>query len=223
MNEKMLERIILWEINGAAQPPFVCTPEALSDLAVGHLITMGRVETIADIVSIDIAKEKIKVFLHGQDTSACHIGERLTSLSPIVSDYKVALSALKEYADRLMGDEIYFGTHRIMLHSPQGEVFREDIGRHNATDKVIGAAISSGWDFSNSAMGVTGRISLEILMKAASVGIPVLFSKKYPSDLSQTYAEHLQIAIVAKIQSNCPEISGACWRVKGMDVVSVSY
>ncbi|NLC33225.1 MAG: hypothetical protein GX781_08010 [Clostridiales bacterium] len=208
----MIERIVHWSLNGVAQAPFLCTPDALVDLAAGHLLTTGRVSSYEDIKEIKLLDKRISVFTTGNAAPPCPIDERLSGLTPLQSNLTISLQKLREYADRLTGEESFYGTHRIMLHSKQEEITCEDIGRHNAADKVIGAAARMGWDFSQCLMGATGRISLEILFKAAVMGIPVLFSKKYPSDLAGSEADRLHIAIAGKIQSAEPELSGAVYR-----------
>lgn len=209
----MLERVVHWSHNGEAQPPFLCTPDALEDLAVGYLLTTGRVSSYEQINEIKLDEEGISVLTAGTAGPQLPIDRRLDGLLPLQSNLTISLQKLRECADRLTGEESFYGTHRIMLYGPQGEIAREDIGRHNAADKVIGAALRRAWDFSQCVMGATGRISLEILFKAAVMGIPVLFSKKYPSDLAGSEAQRLNIAIVGKIQSAGPELSGAVWRI----------
>ncbi len=211
-NGIMLERVVHWSLNGEAQPPFLCTPDALDDLAAGYLLSTGMVASYRQILEITLSDKKLIVLAAGRPALRQHIDERLNLLAPLESSLSIALETLRQCEDRLTGKESFFGTHRIMLYGPKGEIVREDIGRHNAADKVIGAAARLKWDFTQCAMGATGRISLEILAKAAVLGIPVLFSKKYPSDLCCDYAARLGIAIAAKIQSAGPELSGAVWR-----------
>ncbi len=210
----MLERIVHWTMNGQSQAPFLCTPDAMEDMISGYLLSAGIIRGLQDIESLQIADEHIAVRLKQRPLPHLPIDQRLERLLPLESPLKLPLSALRACADRLTSEESFFGTHRIMLTGAQGELAREDIGRHNAADKVIGAAFRAGWDLAECALGATGRISLEILCKAAAMGIPIIFSKKYPSDLSCEWAQKLNIAIVGKIQSDSPEICGAVWRVE---------
>ena len=210
--KQMLERIVHWTLNGQAQPPFLCTPEALEDLAAGFLLTAGRVKAFSQISGISSSQDSLAVQLSGEPAPTQYIDKRLSLTAPLESALRITVDTLRRCADRLTGEESFYGTHRIMLYGPRGEITREDIGRHNAADKVIGEAARLGWDLSSCALGATGRVSLEILAKAAMVGIPIIFSRKYPSDLTCAYALRLGIGIAAKIQSAQPELSGAVWR-----------
>lgn len=213
MHAPMLERIVQWSLNNQVQQPFLCTPDALQDLAAGYLLTSGQIRSFGQIAEIVVSGEELSVQTRGECVSSLPIHERLECLSPLESDLKVSLADLRKFADRLTGEESFYGTHRIALHGPLGEIVKEDIGRHNAVDKVIGGAARLGWDYSRCVMGATGRISLEILIKAATVGIPVIFTKKYPSDLAGLHAKRFSIAIAGKIQSADPELAGAIWRM----------
>ena len=212
MRGVMMERVVRWTLNGVRQPPFLCTPEHLDDLALGYLLNAGMVDGPDSVTSIEVGENEVAVRTAYVPWPMAPIDERLDRLAPLSGDWRVSVPSLKAWADELTGEERYYGTHRIGLFGPQGAIFREDIGRHNAADKAIGAAVRRGWDLSRCALGATGRISLEILAKAASAGIPVLFSKKYPSDLSGDYASRLNLGIAAQIQSAEPVLSGAVWR-----------
>ena len=181
---------------------------------IGYQVSTDiRIVSFEQISEMDLLPEGLSVRTFCECVPPLSISERLGRLSPLASELKISLCTLRNLADRLTSEEDFYGTHRIMLHGSLGNIVKEDIGRHNAVDKVIGAAASLGWDFSQCMMGATGRISLEILIKAAVMGIPVLFTKKYPSDLANEYAQRLGIAIAGKIQSAGTEVSGAVWRI----------
>ena len=90
---------------------------------------------------------------------------------------------------------------------------REDVARHNAVDKVVGAGIIKGVDFSAAALFTTGRLSHEMVLKAAGAGVPVAVSMKYPSDLGAALAAQRKICVIGKVLSGAPVVYTNGWRV----------
>lgn len=201
---EMIERIVPWTLNGEAQPSFLCTPDALEELAAGHLLAQGRVDSIGDVARVLWDGQAIAVQTHTPPRPQPTLEARLASLRPVqqrLMRMAWAVALARELADV----EHYYGTHCLALCRLGGEpCFREDIGRHNALDKVIGWGAMQGIPFADCAIAATGRISLEMLLKAATVGIANIISKKYPSDLSVSVARQLGIAIIGKALSEQP-------------------
>ena len=101
------------------------------------------------------------------------------------------------------------GLHAAGLVDASGEAYcvREDIGRHNAVDKVIGKAVLDGKvPISNHALVVSGRLSFEIIQKAAMAGIAFIAAVGAPSSLSVETAEDLGITIVGLVRDGTANI-----------------
>ena len=121
-----------------------------------------------------------------------------------VSGNQKSLSKLAEYADLLNDNQKIFkrtgGLHAAILVNPEGQVIWsfEDVGRHNAVDKVIGAALFedaiplSGWS-----LVVSGRIGYEIVQKAICAGISALVGVSAPTSLAIELAEEFNLTLVA--------------------------
>ncbi|GMQ86429.1 MAG: formate dehydrogenase accessory sulfurtransferase FdhD [Acidimicrobiia bacterium] len=90
------------------------------------------------------------------------------------------------------------GLHAAALFQPDGKLIalREDIGRHNAVDKVVGATSGALWPLSGHLLLVSGRVSFEIVQKAAVAGIPIVAGISAASSLAIDLAEELGMTVV---------------------------
>ena len=122
---------------------------------------------------------------------------------PLASDVRIAPELLYALPAMLRERQSVFartgGLHAAGLFSGQGELLevREDIGRHNATDKIVGAAFLAGrLPLSGRILLVSGRTGFEIVQKAFAAGIAVVASVSAPSSLAATLAETAGITLV---------------------------
>ncbi len=90
------------------------------------------------------------------------------------------------------------GTHAVVLASPDGEVFlsAEDVGRHNAMDKVIGRAVMQRLDLRQLVALLSGRISFEMALKAIRAGIPLLAAVSAPTTMALDLAQEMNLTLV---------------------------
>jgi FdhD protein len=119
-----------------------------------------------------------------------------TAFPPITSKPEVPDAAFLGAPAKLRASQGTFestgGLHAAGVFSPSGELLmiREDIGRHNAVDKVIGAALLDGISLTEVFLLVSGRLSFEILQKSLAVGIPALAAISAPSSLAVEFARN---------------------------------
>jgi FdhD protein len=97
------------------------------------------------------------------------------------------------------------GLHAAGLFSPSGELIaiREDVGRHNALDKLVGSQVLAGtMPLHDRVLMVSGRVSFEIVQKAAVAGIPIVCAVSAPSDLAIDTAERLGVTLVGFLRGD---------------------
>ena len=97
------------------------------------------------------------------------------------------------------------GLHAAGLFTPAGEliVLREDVGRHNAIDKVVGSQVLAGkMPLNDRVLMVSGRVSFEIVQKAAVAGVPIVCAVSAPSDLAVEAADRLGVTLVGFLRGD---------------------
>jgi FdhD protein len=215
-------------INGKKNLTFMCTPSNLNELAAGHLYSSGIIHSIEDIYSLaacaDMKQISIKMADNIDDggfqlntvlASSCGSGsqfnEKFFEKPKNESSYTISLSKIKELAIEMFSNaELYKehgGVHCAAL-SDGNEILalREDVGRHNAVDKVIGKGVFLGTDFKSSIIMTTGRISTDMILKAVNAGTPIVVSRSIPTTMAYEIAEKLGVTIIGRIISKEPVV-----------------
>jgi FdhD protein len=200
----------------------VCSPGELKELAVGFLCSEGVLLERENLKKIIIDKDDgliwvetavessltQKMFLKRYITSCCGRGRSsfyfindTKGISPVVSDLVVKPQEIFYLSDLLEEHSSVFrrtgGVHSAALCTRTEVVcFYEDIGRHNAVDKIFGRCFLEDIFFTDKILVFSGRISSEILIKVAKMGIPMIISRSAPTELAVKIAEELGITVV---------------------------
>ncbi len=127
--------------------------------------------------------------------------------SPVGDGPQVRVETIIELPNRLRQAQRVFdrtgGLHAAGLFTPEGELvtLREDVGRHNAVDKVVGEQVLAGaMPLSNFVLQVSGRVSFEIVQKAAMAGLPIVSAVSAPSSLAVDAADRLGITVIGFVR-----------------------
>lgn len=211
--------------NGEEFITILCSPNSLEYLTVGFLVSEGLIKNKEDIKSIRIDEENgisnIETYrkdilaksLFGRRimTTGCGRGSIFYSaIDPLktnkkYNDFIVSSQYIFSIAKELnKKSELYIktrGVHSCILSSKDKVLlFQEDIGRHNAVDKIIGEAFMKDINLEDKMIFASGRISSEMLLKSAKAGIPIVISRAAPTDLAVNIARKLGITLVGFVR-----------------------
>jgi FdhD protein len=213
------------------------TPGHDEELAVGFCLSEGlrphaaRVpdDLAANTVDVDApefdAARLQRSFYTSSSCGVCGKGalEAVAVDSPRVeSQLHVPLAVVVSLPDRLRESQAAFaatgGLHATGLFSADGELLcaREDVGRHNAMDKVIGWAFRAGrLPLEDAMLCVSGRLSFELVQKAAVAGCPVLVAVGAPSSLAVSLAHDRGITLCGFVRGDAANVYTEAWRIEG--------
>lgn len=216
---------ILLSVNGTEIAVFQLTNQNLEDWTYGYLFSEGFINQPEDVRSINIVEGRIRADLYNdldvekkffetkKYKDGCGSGVTLFSMTDVKKFQKVSskktycLSYLLEKQRELaLNSPMYLetgGMHAAALVHPDGTLtVREDISRHNAVDKVIGYAFRNGLKADELLLLTSGRISYEMISKAAKFGFPVVGSRTAATRQAVELAKLLNIEVVGYLRRN---------------------
>ncbi|MDC3416986.1 formate dehydrogenase accessory sulfurtransferase FdhD [Aquibacillus salsiterrae] len=212
-------------INGEEFATMVCTPTHLEELVIGFLASEGVILFKDDITDLKIDEDmgfarvtvNSKLDLAKQDHSKRFIGSccgksrqfylqsdvrtAKTSMANIIVDAKDCIRLMKTMQENSLLFKNTGGVHNAALcNTEEVIVDRTDIGRHNALDKLYGHSLINKIPVRDKIIVFSGRISSEVLLKSAKIGVGVILSKSAPTDLAINLADDLNITAVGFIR-----------------------
>lgn len=164
--------------------------------------------SLRDGVSVDLARLQ----RHFYSTSSCGVCGKVSidalrvNTSPLSSSIRVAPEVIAALPETMRTQQTAFdatgGIHAAGIFSPDGELLRlrEDVGRHNAVDKVIGSFFREGTALDGQILLVSGRTSFEIVQKAIVARIPVLAAVGAPSTLAVELAQEFGVTLLGFVR-----------------------
>jgi len=214
------EALVSIYVNGQDLATVMCSPVDQEALALGFVYNEGIVQSLDEVglVKTNVTGTVVDILLKKKEfepprrmiiTSGCGGGITLQVLTesflPLESRQTVHADKILERMRDLQGAAYLYnqvrGVHTAMLATPDGLLISaEDVGRHNAIDKVTGKALRSGTDTRDGLLLTSGRISSEMLNKARRMNVPLVVSRTAPTSIAVQLAEAWNICVVGYVR-----------------------
>jgi FdhD protein len=221
------EVAIAFSYGGSSHAVMMATPDDLTDFAIGFSLTEGLISAASEIEAIEIVRNDMGIDVQLSLTADVDEKLRLRrrhmmgpvgcglcgieSLEQAVRQTRsVASSDLRMTAGEICRAVAMLGEQQVLNRTTRavhgagffvpGEgllLVREDVGRHNALDKLCGAVVARGISGSSGAVTVTSRLSIEMIQKAGILGSPVIIAISAPTAYAVRAAEEAGMTLIA--------------------------
>ena len=232
-----VEEVAVWlEVNGKPAVTWMCTPDLLEELAIGWLYGEGYIDSIDQVhlrpcatdlgfwaevpeerVAAVLAEGRRPVLASGCGAVSTYLADAATvesqparGIPPGLEELRGLFKALFAKGERYKDTGGIHAAALVDRGAPLTLISHaEDIGRHNAVDKVLGGALLAGRQVEGLGLLVTGRISAELAFKAARAGIAYVATPSVPSTLAVEIARRSGMVLVGRAVSGHPQHHGA--------------
>jgi FdhD protein len=226
-------------VNGYEVAVFQLTKADLEDWAYGYMYSEGFIQEASEIDNVTINEEMGSIHVTLQNgfneeemfskkkhyTAGCGRGVTFFSMTDVKSFEKVYSGQshnlsylLKKRSEFAQNSPWYLetgGMHGACIVDEAGNItVREDIGRHNAVDKIIGYALRNSLQPERLILLTTGRVSYEMLSKAAKFGFPVIGSRTAATKQAVQLAKYLNIEVIGYLRGKMANIYTSTGRVQ---------
>ncbi|WP_447579050.1 formate dehydrogenase accessory sulfurtransferase FdhD [Achromobacter kerstersii] len=219
------ETPVALEFNGISHATMLATPADLEDFAVGFSLSEGIIDSVSDVRGIDVLPQCDGIVVQLEISTACEVRlktrrramagrtgcglcgvetlpEVLRPVAPVTNGSTVriqaVLAAMRDMRARQALHDITGATHAAGWAGADGAIalVREDVGRHNALDKLIGALARQAMHAGGGIVLVSSRASFEMVQKTAAAGVAVLAAVSAPTALAIRLAEDANVSLV---------------------------
>ncbi len=216
--------------NGVSHAVMLATPSDLEDFALGFALTEGLLDDRAELYGVDVTPVELGIEVHLEVSSACawRLRERRRTLAgrtgcglcgteqlaqvrrrlPVAPVVHVSVPSMaraqRDLRQHQVLQQLTGAAHAAAWCGPDGGVrlVREDIGRHNALDKLVGALATAGRPAADGFVCITSRASFEMVQKTAAAGIGALAAVSAPTRLAVDTARSLGVALAGFVRGD---------------------
>lgn len=212
------ETLLELRLNEEPLVKIACAGIHLQELALGFLKSEGLIDSIDDVAGLIVEEShpRVSITTAGRSLASSPVTSLMSSgarrrtgpVSSVLPDSDLAFSArqvlslMEQLLKATAIHEITRGTHCSGLATTGGVVCtREDIGRHNTVDMIVGYALMERIDCGQAALLTTGRISAEIVGKALFQGFPMIISHSAPTSAAVDGARRAGMTLVGYVRN----------------------
>jgi FdhD protein len=229
--------------NGSSHAVMMASPCDLEDFAVGFSLTEGIIAEIGQIETLDVVgaddgielrlwieepkdealRERRRRLMGPTGCGLCGVeslAEMLRPLRPIESTGAVPVTAIRAALEEITAHQkLNQQTHAVhaaaFCRPGHGMILREDVGRHNALDKLAGALARSSLEPAGGFLILSSRVSIDIVQKATAIGVPVIVAMSAPTAFAVRACEAAALTLIAIARSDGFELFTHPYRIIG--------
>ena len=221
---------IAFTYNGASHAVMMATPCDLEDFAVGFSLTEGIIADVGQIETLDVVAAQdgieLRLWIEKPQDEALRerrrrlagptgcglcgvesLAEALRPLPPIARTGAVPVTSIRAALEEIVAHQkLNQQTHAVhaaaFCRPERGMILREDIGRHNALDKLAGALARGRLQAAEGFLVLSSRVSIEMVQKAAVMGVPIIVAVSAPTALAVRACETAGLTLIAIARSD---------------------
>jgi len=216
------EHVVRVSVGGEPTMSLTCTPRHIVELVVGRLFTENVISGVDEIEEVRLCAGETQVLVElfpsadvpanagavVEDVGTCYVerrsvsslirrDENLPQLDPISWTPEDVFTLARVFKGDAPMHKKTYGAHSCYLARGSEVLYCcEDLGRHNAFDKVIGCALMDGVDLRECTVFTSGRVPTDMALKAVRARIPIMVSKAVPTDLAVRMAQEHKLTLI---------------------------